>query len=236
MRVRSDSAAYQHEFLFELVNDGVEFAIGADMSQSLRYHCETLDKGEWKPLSEDSYSTRSWAEVPFVPDVPKYRLNQPLDRYVVYRVQRKQGELFADGESVKYFAIVTNMDWQGDRLIRWYWEKSGTIEHCHHVLSSHLGAGVVPSKHFAMDAAYFRLNVLCLNLLQAIKLLALEEELRYARPKRLRFLLFGLAGRIVNHARQLVLRISDETPGYQLYTRARAKLALLATTTANQYS
>ncbi|MBW1870974.1 MAG: IS1380 family transposase [Deltaproteobacteria bacterium] len=232
MRVRSDTAGYQHEFLYELVEDGTEFAIGADMSQELRRHCEDLDKGAWKPLSEDTHVIRTWAEVSYVPEVPKNREHQALDRYVVYRVKKRQGELFADGDTVKYFAIVTNMQWRGDRLIRWYWEKAGTIEHCHHVLARHLGAGVVPSKYFNMNAAYYRLNILCLNLLQAIKLLALDEELRYARPKRLRFLLFGMAGRIVKHARKIVLRVSSSSPGYQMYRHARERLAIIATTTA----
>jgi hypothetical protein len=232
VRLRSDSAAYQHEFLAALVADGVQFTISADMSPELRACCVSLPEQDWQPLDEDRHAVRCWAEVPFVPTVPNYRSHQPPDRYLAYRVVPKQGELFADGAQVKYFAVVTNMDWRGDRLLRWHWEKAGTIEHVHHLLASELGAGVMPSKHFAADAAYFRLNVLCHNLLQATKLLALPEEHRYDRPKRLRFLLFGLAGRLVSHARTLILRIAQGGPSFALYRLARERLALLAATTA----
>lgn len=233
VRLRSDSAAYEHELIGQLVEDGVEFAISADMTEQLRAACQALAEEEWQPLDEDSHAQRHWAEVVYVPDVPKYRQHQTPDRYVTYRVVKRQGELFADGEQVKYFAIVTNMDWRGDRLIRWHWEKAGTIEHVHDVLSNELGAGVVPSKHFHVDAAYFRLNVLCHNLLQALKLVGLGEDWRYQRPKRLRFVLFGLAGRVVSHARQLVLQVAAATAdALSLYRLARHRLGRLALNTS----
>lgn len=233
VRLRSDSAGYEHELIGQLVEDGVEFTISADMTEQLRASCQAVADEEWQPLDEDRHAVRHWAEVVYVPDVPKYRQHQAPDRYLAYRVVKRQGELFADGAGVKYFAVVTNMDWRGDRLIRWHWEKAGTIEHVHDVLANELGAGVVPSKHFHIDAVYFRLNVLCHNLLQALKLVALGEDWRYLRPKRLRFLLFGLAGRVVSHARQLVLQVAAATAdALALYRLARQRLGLLALDTS----
>ena len=45
------------------------------------------------------------------------------------------------------------------------------------------------------------------NVLQALKRLALPAERLTARPKRLRFLLF-MPGRLVHHARRLILRVA----------------------------
>jgi hypothetical protein len=45
----------------------------------------------------------------------------------------------------------------------------------------------------------------------ALKRLALPAELVRARPKRLRFLIFNTAGRLVHHARQLMLRLAAAT-------------------------
>lgn len=231
VRLRSDSAGYEHELIGQLVEDGVEFAISADMSEQLRKTCEVIPDEEWQPLDEDTHAVRTWAEVVYVPEVPKYRYHQPPDRYVAYRVVKRQGELFADGSRVKHFAVVTNMDWRGDRLLRWHWEKAGTIEHAHDVLANELGAGVVPSKHFNIDATYFRLNVLCHNLLQALKIVALGPEYHHLRPKRLRFLLLSLAGRVVSHARQMTLQVAAAVSDtITLYHLARCRLSLLATT------
>jgi Transposase DDE domain group 1 len=232
VRLRSDSAGYEHELIGQLVEEGVEFTISADMSEQLRATCGAVPSEEWKSLDEDDHAVRTWADVVYVPDVPKYRQHQTPDRYVAYRVVKRQGELFADGSQVKYFAVVTNMDWRGDRLLRWHWEKAGTIEHVHDVLANELGAGVAPSKHFNINATYFRLNVLCHNLLQALKLVALGEDYHYMRPKRLRFLLLSLAGRIVRHARQLTPQVSTAvTETIALYHHARRRLSLLATVT-----
>ena len=47
------------------------------------------------------------------------------------------------------------------------------------------------------------------NLLQLLKKVALPEEYAYAYPKRLRFSVFTVMGRVVNHAGRVLLRIAD---------------------------
>lgn len=46
------------------------------------------------------------------------------------------------------------------------------------------------------------------NVLTALKRLALPAGMLTARPKRMRFLIFNTAGRVVRHARQMVLRLA----------------------------
>ena len=98
-------------------------------------------------------------------------------RYLVSRVSKKQGRLFADGGEVKHFAIVTNRpDPEGGSgldLIRWQRGKAGTVEHAHHVLTNELAAEALPSQKFGANAAWFRLNVMLYNLLSAFKRVAL---------------------------------------------------------------
>jgi hypothetical protein len=147
--------------------------------------------------------------VAFVPAERRERKDaQPL-RYVAIRIRKRQGELFADGAVVKHFAVLSNMwDVAASRLIGWHREKAGTIEAAHDVLKNELGAGTVPTKYFGADAAWLRLAVLTHNVLTALKRLALPAELLAARPKRLRFLIFSTAGRVVQHARHTVLRVA----------------------------
>jgi hypothetical protein len=87
-------------------------------------------------------------------------------------------------------------------------EKAGTIEGVHDVLKNELAAGVMPSKYFGTNAAWLRLAVIAHNVLTALKRLALPAELLTVRPKRLRFLIFNTPGRLVHHARRLVLRLA----------------------------
>jgi len=90
---------------------------------------------------------------------------------------------------------VTNMDWQGDRLLRWQREKQGTVEHGHGVLEGELAGGTMPCGRFGSNAAWWRINVLVANLLQFLEVQALPAERRWLRPKALRFRLLTASTR-----------------------------------------
>ena len=105
--------------------------------------------------------------------------------------------------------MVTNIrEWQAGRRIEWHRQKAGTVEGVHDVLKNELAAGVMPSKYFGTNAAWLRLAVMAHNVLTALKRLALPAELLTARPKRLRFLIFNTPGRLVHHARRMMLRLA----------------------------
>jgi len=85
-----------------------------------------------------------------------------------------------------------------------------------------------PCGRFGANAAWYRLSLLTYNVLSALKSLALPSALSAARPKRLRFALFTLAGRLVTHAGQLVLRVSAAAEALAGLIAARTRLALVA--------
>ena len=152
---------------------------------------------------------REWAELPYVPSrKSEQRAAQPY-RYLAIRVRGAQGVLFGDGTSVQHFAVVTN-DWEtaGGALLTWQRGKAGTIEHVNDILKNELAAGVYPSDKFGANAAWLRLQVLTLNLLELLKATALDEEYRRVRPKRLRFAIFTQFGRVVQHARHQFVRLT----------------------------
>ena len=123
---------------------------------------------------------RHWAVLDYLPDGA---IDQPDGvvrrlRYIAIRISRKQGSLFADGETVKHFCVVTNRDdpQGGDAgdLLRWHRDKAGTVEHADDVLANELAAAALPSQKFGANAAWFRLNVVLYNLLSAFKRLGLR--------------------------------------------------------------
>ncbi len=129
-------------------------------------------------------------------------------RYVAIRMRKRQGELFADGNEVKYFAVASNQwEWDAVRLLEWQREKAGTIEGLHDVLKNDLAAGVMPCGRLGANAAWLRLAVMTHNVLTALKRLALPEKWLRARPKRMRFQIFCSPGKLVTHARQTWLRV-----------------------------
>jgi hypothetical protein len=84
-----------------------------------------------------------------------------------------------------------------------------------------------PCGRFGANAAWYRLSLLTYNVLSALKSLALPSALSAARPKRLRFALFTLAGRLVTHAGQLVLRVTAAAEHLAGLLAARRRLALI---------
>jgi hypothetical protein len=120
-------------------------------------------------------------------------------------------ELLSWLREVNYFAVATNLwDWKPKRLLEWHREKAGSIEAIHEVIKNELGGGVLPCGRYGANAAWFRLAVMTHNVLTAMKRLALPPELLTARPKRLRFLIFNTPGRLIRHARAVVLRCLAE--------------------------
>lgn len=207
--VRSDSAAYDHDVLDHWAARGWRFAVSADMSPRLRAEVVALPGDAWHELSVEADGfVREWAEVPYVPSRAYERKDRVPDRYLAIRVRPPQGILFGDGERVRHFAVVTN-DWEteGGALITWHRCKQGTVEHAHRILKDELAAGVYPSARHGANAAWLRLQVLTLDILELLKAVALDEELRHARPKRLRFRVFTQFGRVVHHARTSFIRV-----------------------------
>ena len=207
----------------------IGFAISARMTEALHAAIEAVAEAEWKPYGKSpAEEIRECAEVAFVPsEKTESKDIQPL-RYVAIRIRKKQGELFEDGSRVRHFAVLSNLwEWEAARLIEWQREKAGTVEMVHDVLKNDLGAGVLPSKYFGANAAWLRLVVIAHNVLTALKWIALPAELLTARPKRLRFLIFNTPGRLVHHARRLLLRLAAAAEGIGAY---RQGLQLLGAT------
>ena len=222
---RGDSACHEGDLLQWLSNndrvDGpkgpIGFAISARMTTELHKACKIVK--DWKPYgSPDPEVIRECADVVFVSShEAKNRDSQPF-RYVGIRITKSQGELFADGNQTKYFAVISNRwDISSEDLLAWHRKKAGTIELVHDVIKNELAGGVMPCSRFGADAAWFRLAVVTHNILTAMKLLILPDELKNARPKRLRFLIFNTAGAIIHHARQIILRLAASEESIRAY-------------------
>lgn len=213
---RGDSACQEEGLLTWLRDENREggpqgligFAVSARMNAALRAEIVATPEERWQPYGEDSQVVKECAQVDYFPEeAPENRYREPL-RTIAIRIRKRQGELFAGGEAVKYFAVRTNLwDWAPKRLLEWHREKAGSIEAAHAVIKNELAGGVMPCARFGANAAWFRLAVLAFNVLTAMKRLALPAELLSARPKRLRFLIFHTPGKLVRHARRMTLRL-----------------------------
>ncbi|MFI4978546.1 MAG: IS1380 family transposase [Solirubrobacterales bacterium] len=219
-RFRADSASYYTPLLKYLAGEGIAFAISADLSKELRAVCERVET--WELLDERVREQVHLAEVEFTPgDWPKKA--DPL-RYIALRFTPLQHELF-ERRGTRFHAVVTNRkELEPAEIVRWHREKAGTIEHVHRTLKDELGAGIMPSTRFGVNAAWFRINVLTYNILSVLRHRALPKRFCDARPKRLRYEIFTLPGRLTTHQSQLVVQASASDARLEEIIEARGRL------------
>ena len=212
---RGDSACHENDLIQWLKHPdraqekggAIGFAISAVMSEALKKAIEKVEDKQWKKIKTEADGTeRQWAEVEFVPgDASEKKNSKPL-RYIGLRLLKAQGSLFADGSDRHHHAVVTNLDWTGDRLLQWQREKAGTVEHVHDEVKNALGGGHMPSQHFNANAAWFKLSLIAYNIVSAMRRLCLSPEDRTVRLKKFRLLVIGLAGRMSRFQCTLRLR------------------------------
>ena len=239
---RSDSAAYQHKLL-DVLREGVElhgktvpvyFAVSADVTEALRGKIISLSESVWKPLRKITgkgliEGRKEWAEVEFIPSAASVKRDMKPDRYLAIRVRPAQGDLFSDGNAYHYYAVVTNRwEMDGEELLRWQRERCGSVEKVHDVLKNDLAGGVMPCGRFFANAAWWRLNCLCYNVISVMKRKALPPSFWPARMKALRFHLIGVAGKVVSHARSTFLKLTEGYHNLISYREARSQLLVFS--------
>jgi len=237
---RGDSACHEQHLVRWLRDEKrssgpegvIHFAISVRMNPTLKKKIAELPENLWKPYQDsETESTKECADVSnYWPEADELKECGPL-RYVAIRIRKRQGALFADGNEVKHYAVVSNQwEWPAKKLLEWHREKAGSIEAAHDVLKNELAAGVMPCSRFGANASWLRMAVITYNLLSALKRLVLPADLLTARPKRMRFLIFNMAGRIVNHARRIVVKLSRVTDQFLGWWRVLRQLPSLAET------
>jgi hypothetical protein len=127
----------------------------------------------------------------------------------------------------KVFGMVTNMDWEGERLIHWLHKRCGKSEEVHAVMKDDLAGGKLPSDDFGENAAWWWIMILALNLNAMMKKLAMGASWISKRMKAVRFSFINLPGRVVKRSRSLIIRLTKNNPAMELLINARKKIAML---------
>lgn len=238
---RGDSACHENDLLGWLKHPDREkesggrigFAVSARMSGDLAKAVNGVSELGWKTFSTEADGTlRQWAEVDFVPGEPGEKKDSKPLRYVGLRLLKPQGLLFNDGSDRHHHAVVTNLDWEGAKLLNWHREKAGTVEHVHDEIKNALAGGHMPSQHFAVNAAWFKLTLLAYNIASAIKGLCFSPEERSVRFKKYRLLLVHLAGRMSRFQCKLRLRFRASKEAIARVQKVWAVFALPTQATA----
>ena len=251
VRLRSDSAGYQHDLLkyCELGTNErfgrIEFAIGCDVTEEFKRAVTVVEESDWAPITKmvkgrEVDTGTQWAEVCFVPNAIGHSKQGPEYRYLATRRVIDEQLSFAgmdeardypfpslgmEGNKYKVFGYVTNMDWDGGVLIPWLYERCGKSEQAHSVMKEDLAGGKLPSKYFGENAAWWWIMILALNLNAAMKRLVLGGSWIAKRMKAIRFALINLPARVLERSRYLLVRLAKNHSALDWFVEMRRKIA-----------
>lgn len=242
--LRSDAAGYQYDLLNYCAKGENErfgqigFAVGCPVTVEFKKALLEVPQAEWHPIEG---AKLEWADVCYVTNENACSKNSPLLRYIATREaidqlvlpeMEKQMELpfqtvTVDNQSYKVHGIVTNRGIEGGELIEWYHQRCGKSEEAHAVMKEDFAGGQFPSGQFGQNAAWWLIMILAMNLNAAMKRLALGESWITKRMKAIRFHLIHLPGRIITHAREVIIRLTKGHPSLEILQAIRKKILTL---------
>jgi hypothetical protein len=225
--VRCDSAGATHDFLDAVVARGLCFSVGCDLSGRLRETILALPESAWVPALDTGGEARDGAWVAELPlDLPAW----PAGTRAICRRERPHPgaqRSFSDHDGHRFQVMLTNQ--KGKRIARLeqVQRSRAAIEDAIRCAKA-CGLRNLPLRSYAMNEAWLELVLAGCDLVAWARLLLLQgTDLATCEPKRLRYRLLHVAGRIVRHGRAVRLRLPRRWPWAQTFAAAFARLQAL---------
>jgi hypothetical protein len=209
---RSDSAAYQTRVIDRCFQYEVLFTITADQDRAVKEAIKTIREEEWEPHEKD----REIAET-----VHTMNNSKEAFRLIVQRWPKLQGELF-DPDSYCYHAIATNRE-EPPKEVVFHHNQRGQAENYIKELVNGFGMEWMPCGETYANAVFFRIGILAYNLFLAMKLLALPPWYRTFTISTVRWRLYQVAGAMVKHAHQIILKLAAQIDKIALFHKFRLR-------------
>jgi hypothetical protein len=215
---RADSASYQAGLLNQLEEDGVKYAITADQDRAVKKVMGMIGEEDWEePVRGCGYEL---AETVHCMNETKKAF-----RLVVKREIRRQGELF-DKEG-QYFYHVVAANWleeekTAEEVLKWH-NQRGQAENFNKELKIGFGMERMPCGQTHANALFFRIGVIAYNLFIGFKRLSCPESWMKHTIATFRWKMVQVAGRIVKHAGETVLKLMIDLEKLELFKGIRRK-------------
>jgi Transposase DDE domain group 1 len=131
-------------------------------------------------------------------------------RLVVKREERRQKTLF-EQERYFHYAVATNLpgEQSAQDVLAWH-NQRGQAENFNKELKIGFGQDQMPCGQTHANAVYFRIGAIAYNLFVGFKRLACPKGWSRHTITTFRWKLIQVAGRIVRHAGQIILRLAAE--------------------------
>jgi hypothetical protein len=211
--VRADSAGATHGLLDYCREANMRFSVGYELTESVRSAILQIAEEAWAPALDQDGSERNNGEVCEITDQVDLSAWPERCRLIVRRERPHPGAQlsFTDHDGYRFQAILTD---QTD-------EDIAVIE-CRHRQHAHVedrirddkdtGLSKFPFKEFALNEVWLEIVMLAHDLIVWTQALVLDGELAKAEPKRLRYRLLHVAGRLAFSGRRAKLHLQHTWP------------------------
>jgi len=227
--VRADSAGATHGLVDYCHDANLRFSVGYELTEPVRAAILEIPADAWVTAFDQDGSERENGEVAEITDSVGLSSWGKGSRLIVRRERPHPGAQlsFTDHDGYRFQAILTD---QTDPDI--------AVLECRHRQHAHVedrirddkdtGLSKFPFKAFALNEVWLEIVMLAHDLIVWTQALVLDGELAKAEPKRLRYRLFHVAGRLAFSARRGKLHLQHTWPWAAELLAAFQKLKTLA--------
>jgi hypothetical protein len=208
----------------------MRFSVGYELTETVRAAILQIPENAWVVALDQDGSERTNGEVYEITDMVDLSAWPEESRLIVRRERPHPGAQlsFTDHDGYRFQAILTD---QTD-------ENIAVIE-CRHRQHAHVedrirddkdtGLSKFPFKEFELNEVWLQIVMLAHDLIVWTQALLLDGELAKAEPKRLRYRLFHVAGRLAFSGRRAKLHLDHDWPWVTELTAAFTKLKTVQT-------
>jgi len=230
--VRADSAGATHGLVDYCREASIRFSVGYELTEIVRAAILEIPADAWVSALAQDGNERENGEVAEITDSVELGAWPMRTRLIIRRERPHPGAQlsFTDHDGYRFQAILTD---QPDEQI--------AIIECRHRQHAHVedrirddkdtGLQKFPFKAFALNEVWLEIVMLAHDLLVWTQALLLDGELAKAEPKRLRYRLLHVAGRLAFHGRRARLRLQHDWPWAEQLLAAFQKLTTLPAAT-----
>ena len=225
---RSDSAGASHALAEACRETRVRFSFGYAINERVRAAILALAERVWRPAINNDGRPRAGAWVAELTDHVGLDAWPPGSRLIVRRERPHPGAQlsFTDVDGHRFQCFITDQDDDDLAALEARHRAHAVVEDRVRELKS-MGLSNLPFSAFAPNQAWLEAALCAHDLTIWTQLLLFDGEHRVCEPKRLRYRLLHVAGKLTHHARQLTLHLPADWPWSAAIARAFKRLAAL---------
>ena len=216
--LRADSASYQAKLFDYCEDNDITYTIGANLDRSVYANIHEIK--EWETMQSKEgvahHLKEEVAEFIHTMQHTNHAFRMVVVKKSVTPMLPQLWEMMSEEEKLEqtkehYHVIATNADdtMTAQEVVHFYRKRGDTSENRIKELKNGFNLSYLPSSTFISNAFYFQIGVLAYNLFILFRQM-LNNSWQKHTVSTIRYKLYRLAGKLVKHSRNIILKVQEE--------------------------